>query len=77
MNSEFAEVYKKFLPMAMKNPKYNHWDHAYMGLDLIKELNKNIRLYKIQNDDITEIDTYDELCEKDPSYLNWKEGKND
>ncbi len=77
INKEFSEVYKKFLPMAMKNPKYNHWDHAYMGLDLIKEIDKNIRLYKIQNGDITEIDTYEELCAKDPSYLNWEEGKHD
>ncbi len=77
MNSELAEVYKEFLPKAMKNPKYNHWDHAFMGLDLIKEIKQNIRLYKIQNNDITEIDTYDELCEVDASYINWKGEIND
>ncbi len=77
INKELSEVYKNFLPKAMENPKYNHWDHAYTGLELIKKINKNIRLYKIQNNDITEIDTYEELCEKDPSYLNWKEENND
>ncbi|NQZ28834.1 MAG: NTP transferase domain-containing protein [Mycoplasmatales bacterium] len=77
INRELSEVYKKFLPMAMKNPKYNNLDHAYMSLDLIKDINKNIRLYKIQKDDITEIDTYEELCAKDSSYLNWDGAQHD
>lgn len=67
-NKMSSDAYREWFKNYYDNPKYKDADAAYILIEILQKLNKYIRLYKINDLDMVEIDTFDELCEIDSSY---------
>lgn len=73
-NDESSELYREWFKNNYDNPKYRDVDAAFILIDILKKKNKYIRLYRINDSDMVECDTFEELCQIDPSH---KEKYND
>ena len=69
MTNESSEMYRNWLSRNFENPKFRDSDAGFILIDMFKEVNKFIRLYRINDGDMVECDTFEELCQIDPTYL--------
>ena len=69
MTNESSNMYREWLSKNFDNPMYRDSDAGFILMDMIKEKKKFMRLYRINDADMVECDTFEELCQIDPSYL--------
>ena len=75
LTKELSVIFRKWLAKNFNNPMHRDADAGTILIDILKKENRFMRLYRINDSDMVECDTFEELCEIDPSYL--EEGKNE
>ena len=68
MTNESSNTYREWLSKNFENPMYRDTDAGFILIDMFKEKKQFMRLYRINDSDMVECDTFEELCEIDPSY---------